>query len=103
LWLAFKNASYDRLWEARKAWGVIVNTSRDRGIMLKEYITNKHALHPLPENELQAIKVEFVNRHLAYLTALRYSLREHRVWEAITKKHNADYKGIGVCLHKKHL
>jgi putative membrane protein len=91
--VGFKNnASYDRMWEARKAWGGIVNASRGWGIMVKDYITNKHALHPLPENELLAIKMGFVNRHLAYLTALRYSLREPRAWEAITKKHNAEYK-----------
>lgn len=91
--VGFKNnASYDRMWEARKAWGAIVNASRGWGIMLKDYITNKHAAHPLCENELRAIKIGFVNRHFAYLTALRYSLREHRAWEAITKKHNAEYK-----------
>jgi len=91
--VGFKNnASYDRMWEARKAWGAIVNASRGWGIMLKDYITNKHAHHPLTEKELRAIKIGFVNRHLAYLTALRYSLREPRTWEAITKKHNAEYK-----------
>ncbi len=91
--VGFKNnASYDRAWEARKAWGAIVNASRGWGIMLKDYITNKHALHPLSENELLAIKVGFINRHFAYLAALRYSLREPRAWEAITKKHNAEYK-----------
>lgn len=91
--VGFKNnASYDRMWEARKAWGAIVNASRGWGIMLKDYITNKHALNPLSDNELHAIKIGFVNRHLAYLTALRYSLREPRTWEAITKKHNAEYK-----------
>ena len=91
--VGFKNnASYDRAWEARKAWGAIVNASRGWGIMLKDYITNKQALHPLSEKELLAIKVGFINRHFAYLAALRYSLREPRAWEAITKKHNAEYK-----------
>jgi putative membrane protein len=91
--VGFKNnASYDRMWEARKAWGAIVNASRSWGIMIKDYITNKHATQPLSDQELHAVKVGFVNRHLAYLTALRYNLREPRVWEAITKKHNAEYK-----------
>jgi ion channel-forming bestrophin family protein len=91
--VGFKNnASYDRMWEARKSWGAIVNASRGWGIMLKDYITNKHALHPLTEKELRALKIRFVNRHLAFLTALRYSLREPRTWEAITQKHNAEYK-----------
>jgi len=91
--VGFKNnASYDRAWEARKAWGAIVNASRGFSIMLKDYISNKHALRSLSEKELRDIKLEIVNRHFAYLTALRYSLRQPRVWEAITKKHNAEYK-----------
>lgn len=52
--VSFKNnASYDRMWEARKAWGAIVNTSRALGIMVKDYVTNKHAHMPLPEPELR--------------------------------------------------
>lgn len=91
--VGFKNnASYDRMWEARKAWGAIVNASRGWGIMLKDYITNKHAQHPLSEKDLQALKISFVNRHLAYLVALRYSLRENRTWESTNQKHNAEYK-----------
>lgn len=91
--VGFKNnASYDRLWEARKAWGAIVNASRGWGILVKDYITNKHAHTPLTEKDLREVKIGFINRHLAWLTALRYSLREPRVWEAIYKKHNAEYK-----------
>lgn len=60
--------------------------------MVKDYITNQHAQQALAEKDLHAVKVGLINRHLAYLTALRYNLREPRVWEAITKKHNAEYK-----------
>src|SRR5438445_12645191 len=34
---------------------------------------------------------ELVYRHLAWLTALRYQLRENRAWETISKGHNAEY------------
>jgi putative membrane protein len=34
---------------------------------------------------------ELVCRHLAWLTALRYQLRENRAWEATSKAHNAEY------------
>ena len=34
---------------------------------------------------------ELVYRHLAWLTALRYQLRENRAWETISKAHNAEY------------
>jgi putative membrane protein len=91
--VGFKNnASYDRMWEARKAWGAIVNVSRSWGIMVKDYITNRHAREPFAEKELGEVKEALINRHLAWLTALRYQLREARVWEAIYKRHNAEYK-----------
>jgi putative membrane protein len=91
--VGFKNnASYDRMWEARKAWGAIVNASRSWGIMVKDYISNKHATQKLTESELRDIQLKLIHRHLAWLTALRFQLREARVWEAIYKKHNAEYK-----------
>ena len=40
-YIGFKNNSaYDRVWEARKIWGAIVNSSRSWGIMVKDYITD---------------------------------------------------------------
>lgn len=91
--VGFKNnASYDRMWEARRAWGSIVNSSRAWGIMVKDYISNENAKHKLSDDELKKVKMEFIHRHVAWLTALRYQLREPRVWEAIYKKHNQEYK-----------
>ena len=91
--VSFKNnASYDRLWEARKAWGGIVNSSRTWGIMAKDYVTNKHAASPLQENELKQIHRQLIYRHFAWLTALRYQLREHRAWESIALAHNIEYR-----------
>lgn len=91
--VGFKNnASYDRMWEARRAWGAIVNSSRAWGIMVKDYIGNANAQNKLSDEELKKIKLEFIHRHVAWLTALRYQLREPRVWEAIYKKHNQEYK-----------
>src|SRR5262249_32604480 len=34
---------------------------------------------------------ELVYRHLAWLTALRYQLRENRAWETISKAYNAEF------------
>ena len=91
--IGFKNnASYDRMWEARKTWGSILNASRGWGIMINDYITNTHAVEPLGEKELRSLKLKLINRHFAWLAALRYSLREPRIWEAIYKTHNAEYK-----------
>jgi len=91
--VGFKNnASYDRTWEARRIWGAIVNSSRSWGIMVKDYITNRHAKNPLSEEELRSIHKQLFERHFAWLTALRYQLREPREWEAIYMTHNLEYK-----------
>lgn len=91
--VGFKNnASYERMWEARKAWGAIVNASRSWGIMVRDYISNKHVIQPLSEKELETIRLQLIHRHFAWLTALRFQLRESRVWEAINKKHNQEYR-----------
>lgn len=91
--VGFKNnASYDRMWDARKAWGAIVNASRSWGIMVHDYITNRHAETKLSEKELYEIKLKLIHHHFAWLTALRFQLREPRIWEAIYKKHNQEYK-----------
>lgn len=91
--VGFKNnAAYDRLWEARKIWGAILNISRTWGIMSKDYITNTHAKEKLSKEELSKIHFEICQRHLAWVNALRFQLREPRVWEAIYKSHNQEYK-----------
>lgn len=93
--VSFKNnASYDRLWEARKIWGGIVNASRSWTIMVKDFITNRHAKEVKSEEELYAIKRELVHRHVAWLTALRYMLRQDKPWEMHLKsgKSNKEFR-----------
>ena len=93
--VSFKNnASYDRLWEARKIWGGIVNTSRSWTIMVKDFITNTHALKKLTDQELKDIHKELVHRHIAWLTALRYQLRQEKPWEMHLKsgKSNIEFR-----------
>ncbi|QEG35863.1 bestrophin family protein [Bythopirellula goksoeyrii] len=76
--VGFKNnASYDRLWEARKIWGGIVNASRSFTIMVRDFVQDDQ----LPADELKSIHREMVHRHVAWLTALRYQLRTVRQWE----------------------
>ena len=77
--VSFKNnASYYRLWEARKIWGGIVNSSRSWTIMVKDFINNDHANKKLSQDELFKIHRELVHRHVAWLTALRYQLRKDK-------------------------
>lgn len=73
------NAAYDRIWEARKIWGGIVNTSRSLIITVKDsfYIDNPGA----KQDENETIRI-ITKRHIAWLTALRYSMRTKKPWEA---------------------
>jgi len=72
------NAAYDRIWEARKVWGGIVNTSRSFIITVKDsfYIHNSSA----SKDEKLELKV-ITHRHIAWLTALRYAMRTKKSWE----------------------
>lgn len=74
------NAAYDRIWEARKIWGGIVNTSRSFIITIKDsfYMHRSEA----KKDESKTLKI-IGNRHIAWLTALRYAMREKKPWEAI--------------------
>ena len=93
--VGFKNnASYDRLWEARKIWGGIVNASRSWTIMVKDFINNDHAKEQLSDKDLFVIHKELVHRHVAWLTALRYQLRSDRPWEQHLKtgKSNIEFR-----------
>lgn len=81
-YLGFKNnAAYDRLWEARKIWGGIVNSSRTWGIMSRDFVTNEYANERLSQTELQKIHSRLVHRHIAWLYALTFQLREPKPWE----------------------
>lgn len=91
--IGFKNnASYDRLWEARRIWGAITNMSRSWAIMTKDYVTNRHAASPISAEALKDLHWVLYQRHLAWLTALRYQLRENKTWEAINLPHNKEYR-----------
>lgn len=91
--IGFKNnASYDRLWEARRIWGSITNYSRSWGIMVKDFVSTQHLNNNLTENDLKSIHLVLINRHIAWLTALRYQLRENKTWEAINLPHNQKYR-----------
>ena len=79
------NSAYDRIWEARKIWGAIVNTSRTWGMMTKDMVTNKNSSQPVSEEELKNIHRVLVKRHIAWLIALRHAMRQPRKWEVFTE------------------
>lgn len=79
--VGFKNTqTYNRLWEARQIYGGIVNTSRTLGMMTIDFIKTDKKIH-----------LEIINRHCAWLTALRFQLRESRSWENMGKSYNSEY------------
>jgi putative membrane protein len=72
--VGFKNTqTYNRTWEARQIWGAILNSSRAFGIMSRDFIDNSEKTK------------ELVYRHFAWLTALRYAMRDSRAWETTSK------------------
>ena len=76
-YIGFKNnASYDRFWEARKIWGGIVNYSRTWGNQVMSYISLRSAREGISEEEVFAIQKQIIYRHIAWLNALRFQLRQ---------------------------
>lgn len=79
--VGFKNTqTYARLWEARQIWGGIINSSRTWALLMKDTVNTD-------KDEIR----ELVYRHLAWLTALRYQMREPRTWENTQLKSNLEY------------
>ncbi|MBK7311090.1 MAG: hypothetical protein IPI93_09910 [Sphingobacteriaceae bacterium] len=73
------NSAYDRIWEARTIWGGIVNSSRSFIITLKD----SFYIHRTEDSKEEKDELKIItNRHIAWLTALRYSMRKKKVWEA---------------------
>ncbi len=74
-YLGFRgNSAYDRLWEARKIWGGIVNSSRTWAVHVIGFVAVDHPDAP-------ALRRELVYRHIAWLAALRTQLRRRKQWE----------------------
>ncbi len=75
------NQAYDRMWEARKIWGGIVNDSRTWGMMVDGFITNTFNNGKLSLTQLKEIKRRLVYRHVAWLYAHRGQLLVSTPWE----------------------
>jgi putative membrane protein len=77
------NSAYGRIWEARKIWGGIVNSSRTFGVFVQDMLTNEHTQKPVPEEEIQKEVKSLTYRHIAWMTALRHAMRMPKPWEII--------------------
>ncbi|MEL4308339.1 bestrophin family protein [Joostella sp. CR20] len=87
--VGFKNTqTYNRLWEARKIWGAIVNDSRSWGMMVKDFIASEENAN----TNITADHSRLVHRHIAWLTALRHQLRTPKPWENMEAHNAREYK-----------
>ena len=104
-YVGFKNNSaYDRMWEARKIWGGIVNDSRSWGMMVDGYISNLFRESKASESIIHQIKKRLIHRHIAWLYAHRSQLLVATPWEHVsqggrvarTARHYQKKFGIGL-------
>lgn len=81
--VGFKNnASYNRIWEARQIYGSIINDSRSFAYTLRDTVGGK---------ESETVRRMFYI-HFAWLTALRFQLREPRSWENMGHERNRNFR-----------
>lgn len=104
-YVGFKNnQAYDRMWEARKIWGGIINDSRAWGMMVDAYISNLFTTDKKTEKEIYEIKRRLIYRHIAWTYAHRSQLLVSTPWEEsnpnLSKSKDIDYQkkkfGIGL-------
>lgn len=75
------NSAYGRIWEARKIWGGIVNTSRTFGMFVQDMVNNEHTQSPVSDAEIKKEINVLTYRHIAWMTALRHAMRVPKPWE----------------------
>ncbi len=79
-YVGFKNnQAYDRLWEARRLWGGITNTSRVLAVSFISLIDDK------------AKQKAFLLRHIAYINTLRLQLRKTIPWATNREDYHKQY------------
>jgi putative membrane protein len=79
--VGFKNVqTYNRAMEAQAVWTSILSASRLWGVIARDF----------PEDP--ECSRDLIYRHLAWLTALRYELRQPRVWESMSRSFNIEYQ-----------
>lgn len=86
LFLGFRsNSAYQRWWEGRQLWGLMINASRNIARSARNF---------LPDPEARDMKRTIVLRQIAYVNALRCQLRRQPVDEEVTRflsKGEADF------------
>lgn len=76
----FKNLqTFNRMQEAQQLWSSIVGASRTWGTICRDLVADRERAR------------ELVQRHLAWLAALRHEMRQARPWETARATSNAEY------------
>ena len=79
-YVGFKNnQAYDRLWEARRLWGGITNTSRTLAASFISLVEDKTK------------QKDFLYRHIAYINILRLQLRKTISWATNKEDYHKQY------------
>jgi ion channel-forming bestrophin family protein len=79
--VSFRNTqTYGRTVEAQQVWTAILGASRSWGLMSRDYVKDGEVTRQL------------VRRHIAWVTALRYEMRQPQCWESTQRKTNAEYQ-----------
>ncbi len=77
IFLGFRgNSAYDRWWEARRLWGSLVNSSRAFGRHVLTFMDG-------PEEEILPFQRMLIYRHIAFVNALRLTLRRQTNWNEL--------------------
>jgi ion channel-forming bestrophin family protein len=80
-YVGFKNnQSYERLWEARKVWGSIVNLSRSFGAAVRAFMVYGRS-KGISQTEIDKEVSILILRHIAWLHALKHAMRQRAAWE----------------------
>jgi putative membrane protein len=83
-YIGFKNnQAYNRVWEARRIWGGMVNDSRKFASMIRNY---RIAENNPTEKEEGLQRKEIIFRHIAWLYQLRSQLLIPTKWEHVSLK-----------------
>lgn len=81
--VSFNNTqTYARTVEAQQVWTAILKSSEAWGLMSRDYLRSSKATRQL------------VNRHITWVTALRYQMRRHRAWESTNRRTNSEYQAF---------
>ena len=84
-YVGFKNnQAYDRMWEARKIWGGIINDSRSWGMMVDGFVNNLFTKDNVSDEEIKKTKERLIYRHIAWLYAHRSQLLVATPWEHVS-------------------